>query len=103
MSDMLPHDREEYRQQMGHVWLGFSEISIAGCSPRQGSSGFGSCRCRRSRPQKGRRCLSPRQSRAADRPATFRSGVLDSLLELTEKEVNDELLQFERCTRSTRP
>jgi ArsR family transcriptional regulator len=23
--DMLPHDREYYRQQMGHVWLGFSE------------------------------------------------------------------------------
>jgi ubiquinone/menaquinone biosynthesis C-methylase UbiE len=23
--DMLPHDREEYREQMGHVWLGFSE------------------------------------------------------------------------------
>jgi ArsR family transcriptional regulator len=23
--DMLPHDREQYRQQMGHVWLGFSE------------------------------------------------------------------------------
>jgi ArsR family transcriptional regulator len=23
--DMLPHDREEYRQQMGHVWLGFSD------------------------------------------------------------------------------
>ena len=23
--DMLPHDREDYRQQMGHVWLGFSE------------------------------------------------------------------------------
>ena len=22
--DMLPHDREHYRQQMGHVWLGFS-------------------------------------------------------------------------------
>lgn len=22
--DMLPHDRESYRQQMGHVWLGFS-------------------------------------------------------------------------------
>src|SRR5204863_6347568 len=21
--DMLPHDRESYRQQMGHVWLGF--------------------------------------------------------------------------------
>ena len=23
--DMLPHDHEEYRQQMGHVWLGFGE------------------------------------------------------------------------------
>ena len=22
--DMLPHDRDNYRQQMGHVWLGFS-------------------------------------------------------------------------------
>jgi ArsR family transcriptional regulator len=26
--DMLPHDRVEYQQQMGHVWLGFSEKSI---------------------------------------------------------------------------
>ena len=26
--DMLPHDREEYQQQMGHVWLGFSESKI---------------------------------------------------------------------------
>jgi ubiquinone/menaquinone biosynthesis C-methylase UbiE len=25
IADMFPHDREEYRQQMGHVWLGFSE------------------------------------------------------------------------------
>jgi ArsR family transcriptional regulator len=23
--DMLPHDRESYRHQMGHIWLGFSE------------------------------------------------------------------------------
>ena len=23
--DMLPHDREAYRREMGHVWLGFSE------------------------------------------------------------------------------
>lgn len=23
--DMLPHERESYRQQMGHVWLGFPE------------------------------------------------------------------------------
>jgi ArsR family transcriptional regulator len=27
--DMLPHDREEYQQQMGHVWLGFSEKQIS--------------------------------------------------------------------------
>jgi ubiquinone/menaquinone biosynthesis C-methylase UbiE/DNA-binding transcriptional ArsR family regulator len=26
--DMLPHDRENYRQQMGHVWLGFSEAHL---------------------------------------------------------------------------
>ncbi len=26
--DMLPHDRESYRQQMGHVWLGFSEAQV---------------------------------------------------------------------------
>lgn len=26
--DMLPHDREEYQPQMGHVWLGFSEKQI---------------------------------------------------------------------------
>jgi ubiquinone/menaquinone biosynthesis C-methylase UbiE len=28
--DMLPHDRESYRQQMGHLWLGFSEQQIHG-------------------------------------------------------------------------
>lgn len=26
--DMLPHDRDPYRQQMGHVWLGFSDRQI---------------------------------------------------------------------------
>jgi ubiquinone/menaquinone biosynthesis C-methylase UbiE/DNA-binding transcriptional ArsR family regulator len=26
--DMLPHDRVEYQQQMGHVWLGFAEKTI---------------------------------------------------------------------------
>lgn len=26
--DMLPHDREEYRAQMGHLWLGFAESEI---------------------------------------------------------------------------
>jgi ArsR family transcriptional regulator len=26
--DMLPHDRVEYQQQMGHVWLGFSDTTM---------------------------------------------------------------------------
>jgi hypothetical protein len=25
---MLPHDRELYRQQMGHVWLGFNDEAV---------------------------------------------------------------------------
>jgi ArsR family transcriptional regulator len=28
--DMLPHAREEYRQQMGHVWPGFAEAQLGG-------------------------------------------------------------------------
>jgi ubiquinone/menaquinone biosynthesis C-methylase UbiE len=39
--DMLPHDRESYRQQMGHVWLGFSEDHIARLLAE---SGFGDVR-----------------------------------------------------------
>ena len=27
--DMLSHDRDSYRQQMGHVWLGFAEDHVA--------------------------------------------------------------------------
>ena len=37
IADMLPHDRENYRQQMGHVWLGFSEDHITGLL---GDNGF---------------------------------------------------------------
>jgi ArsR family transcriptional regulator len=28
--DMMPHDRDEYRQQMGHVWQGFSREQLTG-------------------------------------------------------------------------
>jgi SAM-dependent methyltransferase len=28
--DMTPHDREEYRQRMGHVWQGFSSEQLGG-------------------------------------------------------------------------
>ena len=39
--DMLPHDREGYRQQMGHVWLGFSEEHVRRILDE---SGFGDVR-----------------------------------------------------------
>jgi ArsR family transcriptional regulator len=29
VADMMPHGHEEYRQTMGHVWLGFSERQMA--------------------------------------------------------------------------
>jgi ArsR family transcriptional regulator len=41
--DMLPHDREEYQQQMGHVWLGFSETQITRVLT---GAGFGDVRVR---------------------------------------------------------
>jgi SAM-dependent methyltransferase len=41
--DMLPHDRQEYQQQMGHVWLGFSEKQITRFLT---GSGFGEVRVR---------------------------------------------------------
>jgi ubiquinone/menaquinone biosynthesis C-methylase UbiE/predicted transcriptional regulator len=28
LSDMLPHDREEYKKEMGHVWLGFADDQL---------------------------------------------------------------------------
>ncbi len=34
--DMLPHDRQEYRQQMGHVWMGFSAEQIQQALDRVG-------------------------------------------------------------------
>jgi ArsR family transcriptional regulator len=37
MADMLPHDREHYRQQMGHAWLGFSEQQV---TQLLGAAGF---------------------------------------------------------------
>ncbi len=41
VGDMLPHDREAYRQQMGHVWLGFSEEHLRGMLT---DAGFGELR-----------------------------------------------------------
>jgi ArsR family transcriptional regulator len=41
--DMLPHEHEEYQQQMGHVWLGFSDRQIARLLT---GAGFGNVRIR---------------------------------------------------------
>jgi ArsR family transcriptional regulator len=41
IADMLPHDRDSYRHQMGHVWLGFSEDHI---HRMLGESGFDAIR-----------------------------------------------------------
>jgi ArsR family transcriptional regulator len=37
--DMLPHAREEYREQMGHVWQGFSESQIRDWMTQAGFTG----------------------------------------------------------------
>jgi ubiquinone/menaquinone biosynthesis C-methylase UbiE len=41
--DMLPHERQDYQQQMGHVWLGFSDKQIARFLA---GAGFGNVRVR---------------------------------------------------------
>ncbi|HEX8246442.1 MAG TPA: metalloregulator ArsR/SmtB family transcription factor [Longimicrobium sp.] len=38
--DMAPHDREEYRQAMGHVWLGFAADELEGWARDAGLEGF---------------------------------------------------------------
>ena len=38
--DMRPHDREEYRREMGHVWLGFSEEQVGAWLAAAGFEGI---------------------------------------------------------------
>jgi ArsR family transcriptional regulator len=42
--DMVPHDRDELRQQMGHVWSGFGDAQVAEWAT---AAGFGPLRYRR--------------------------------------------------------
>jgi len=37
--DMLPHDRVEYQQEMGHVWMGFSERQVRDHLAKAGFNG----------------------------------------------------------------
>lgn len=38
--DMTPHDRHEFQQTMGHLWLGFSELTVAGWLKAAGLDNF---------------------------------------------------------------
>ena len=38
--DLTPHDREEYRQAMGHLWLGFESEALEGWTREAGLEGF---------------------------------------------------------------
>lgn len=40
VTDVLPHDRESYRQQLGHQWLGFSEAQMTGWLTAAGFGGL---------------------------------------------------------------
>jgi ubiquinone/menaquinone biosynthesis C-methylase UbiE/DNA-binding transcriptional ArsR family regulator len=39
LTDLLPHDREQFRQQLGHVWLGFSETQVTAWLQEAGFAG----------------------------------------------------------------
>jgi SAM-dependent methyltransferase len=63
VADMLPHDRDAYRHQLGHAWLGFSEPQIdrlalgAGLEPDPRAPA-----ARRPAREGARRCSSPRRA-----------------------------------------
>jgi ubiquinone/menaquinone biosynthesis C-methylase UbiE len=40
IADMLPHEHEEYRQQMGHVWLGFGDEQVRRMLTQAGFEGI---------------------------------------------------------------
>jgi ArsR family transcriptional regulator len=64
--DMLPHEREEYQQQMGHVWLGFSDKQMTRFLT---SAGFTDVRVRNlpaSPDVGGRRCFRRSRSRVSE-------------------------------------
>lgn len=74
--DMVTHDREEYRQQMGHVWLGFSHDQI---TRELGAAGFErvTCHSLSSDPRaKGPGLFVARARRASASPSTLHSTVV---------------------------
>ncbi len=59
LADMMPHDREAYRHQMGHVWLGFSESRSNAISPTPASIPVASVRFHPTRRRRGPRSSPP--------------------------------------------
>ena len=72
--DMLPHDRVEYQQQMGHVWLGFAEEQIT-----QDADGRGL------RPTSRRRAAARRAGRQG--PGAVRRAVANKTPKSTEERI----------------
>jgi ArsR family transcriptional regulator len=66
--DMLPHEREDYRSAMGHLWLGFDERQLTGWLE---DAGFSSTRVVPLSPDpqaKGPMLFAARAERSVDRP-----------------------------------
>ena len=61
--DMLPHDRESYRQQMGHVWLGFSDEHVRRMFQEAGFEKVRVVAIPRTREPRARDCSSQPQQR----------------------------------------
>jgi ubiquinone/menaquinone biosynthesis C-methylase UbiE len=67
--DMLPHEREDYRSTMGHLWLGFDEAQLTGWL---GDAGFASVRVVPLAPDphaKGPGLFTARATRASSSPS----------------------------------
>lgn len=64
--DMLPHDREQYRDEMGHVWLGFAEEETRRMLAECGFGGARIAALPSERQAKGPPLFSARASRAPD-------------------------------------
>ena len=61
--DMNPHDRQEYRHEMGHVWLGFDRRQLAKWTDAAGLGDHGWSRSRRTRRPRTRPCSPLPQER----------------------------------------
>ena len=69
VTDMLPHDRESYRQRMGHVWLGFSDAQVTRALAGAGFTGIRIAPLPADPAAKGPALFAATARRAAGRPS----------------------------------